>query len=138
MKRLRDWRTRLHEVVEARRRAPFSFQEGRDCALFVADCVHAMTGEDPAAQFRGRYTTDIGAMRVIRNAGFADLGDLVSSQLEEIAPARARVGDVAAVPVESPFGWVLGMVIGEQVIAQDIDGLATFPRSAVIRAFRVP
>lgn len=138
MKRLRDWRSRLHQAVEERRRDPFSFEEGRDCALFVADCVLAMTGEDPAAQFRGRYTTDIGAMRVIRSAGFADLGDLVSSRLDEIAPARARAGDVAAVATDSPFGVALGVFIGEQVIARDHDGLATFSRAAVTRAFRVP
>ncbi|KAF0135809.1 MAG: hypothetical protein FD152_1211 [Xanthobacteraceae bacterium] len=138
MKRLKDWRTRLHKAVEDRRRVPFSFEAGVDCALFVSDCIEAMTGEDPAAEFRGRYTTDIGALRILRNEGHATLADAVAARLEEIHPSRAGVGDVAAVPTDSPFGWALGMFIGEQVIAQDLTGLATFSRDAAIRAFRVP
>lgn len=138
MKRLHGWRTRLHEAVEARRRVPFSFSAGVDCALFVSDCIEAMTGEDPAADFRGRYTTDIGAMRVIRNAGYANLADLVSSKLEEIAPVRAQVGDVAFIPDESPFGGALGIVIGEQVACLHIDGIGSVPRTLMTRAFRVP
>lgn len=138
MKRLKDWRTRLHEAVEARRRVPFSFKAGVDCALFVADCINAMTGEDPAAEFRGRYSSDIGAMRVIRNAGFADLADLVSSRLDEISPVRAQVGDVAFIPDDSPFGGALGIVIGEQIACLHVDGIGSVPRTVMTRAFRVP
>jgi hypothetical protein len=138
MTRHRDWRRRLHEAIEARRRVPFSFAAGVDCALFVADCLQAITGEDPAADFRGRYSSDIGAMRVIRNAGFANLADLVSSRLDEIAPVRAQVGDVAFIPDESPFGGALGIVIGEQVACLHVDGIGSVPRTLMTRAFRVP
>lgn len=138
MNRQKNWRNRLHEVVEARRRVPFSFESGFDCAIFVADCIAAMTGEDPAADFRGRYSSDIGAMRVIRNAGFANIADLVSSRLDEIAPVRAQVGDVAFIPDESSFGGALGIVIGEQVACLHVDGIGSVPRNLMTRAFRVP
>lgn len=138
MKRARDWRTRLHEAIEARRRVPFSFAAGTDCALFVADCILAMTGEDPAAEFRGRYSSDVSAMRVIRDAGFTDLTDLVSSRLDEIEPVFARVGDVAMIPDDSPFGCALGIVIGEQIAVLHVDGIGSVPRDIMTRAFRVP
>lgn len=138
MKRRPDWRPRLHETVEARRRVPFSFKAGVDCALFAAACVEAMTGVDLADGYRGRYTTEVGALRVIRNGGFADLADLVTSMLEEIPPARARAGDIAFVPDDSPFGGALGIVIGEQVACLAADGVGAVPRTLMTRAFRVP
>jgi ethanolamine utilization protein EutQ (cupin superfamily) len=138
MKRLKDWRTRLHEAVEARRRVPFSFETGADCALFAADCVDAMTGEDMAAGYRGKYRSQAGAIRAIRKAGFDDLASLVGSKLDETSTVRARVGDVAFIPDESPFGGALGIVIGEQIAVMHVDGIGSVPRTAMIRAFRIP
>lgn len=138
MKRLKDWRHRLHAAIEERRRRPFDFASGVDCALMAADCVLAMTGEDLAEPFRGRYSTEVGAMRVIRNEGFADLADLVAARLEEIDPVRACVGDVAFIPDDSCFGGALGIVIGEQVAVLHIDGIGVVDRTQMSKAFRVP
>jgi hypothetical protein len=138
MKRLPNWRTRLHEAVEARRRVPFSFAAGADCALFAADCVEAMTGTDLAALYRGRYSTEAGALRLLRGEGFASVADLAAANLDEIDPVRARVGDVAFVPDDSAFGGALGIVIGEQIACLHIDGIGSVPRTLMTRAFRVP
>lgn len=40
-----------------------------DCGLWVADIVKAVTGHDPAAEIRDRYTTERGALRIYRKAG---------------------------------------------------------------------
>lgn len=138
MKRRPDWRTRLHEAVEAARREPFSWETGNDCAMFAANCVLAMTGEDPAARYRGRYTTAHGALRVVREAGFADLADAAADLLEEIHPSQARVGDVAMVPVDDALGWSVGVVIGEQVAVLTPTGIGSASRSLATKAFRVP
>lgn len=138
MKRRRDWRTRLHEAIETARRRPFSWETGDDCAMFAANCVLAMTDADPAARFRGRYTTATGALRVVREAGFADLADAAASMLEEIHPSRARVGDVAMVPVDDALGWSVGIVIGEQVAVLTPAGIGSASRSLAAKAFRVP
>lgn len=136
MTRIKGWRSALHEEIERHRRIPFSF--GHDCALFAADCVQAMTGQDLAAAFRGHYTTQAGALRLLSRHGFASLADLAGSMLEEIHPVRAAVGDVAFIADDSPFGGALGIVIGEQAAVMHERGVGSLPRSMMTKAFRVP
>lgn len=72
-----------------------------DCVLFPADWVLRRTGRDPAAAYRGRYRTAIGAERIIRvargleplsAAGLAAAGWVASK-----SPRRGQVGLLAAV-----------------------------------------
>lgn len=66
-----------------------------DCAHFAADWALRLTGDDPLADYRGRYTT--------REAGDALLAELDGSLLQAlekrfgapIPPARAQRGDLA-------------------------------------------
>ncbi|MCX5570623.1 DUF6950 family protein [Kaistia nematophila] len=130
-----DWRPALHEAIEATRREPFQWGE-RDCALFAADCVKAMTGIDLGFGFRGSYDDAAGAAKALRRAGFSDLPDVVASFFEEIHPVRAGVGDIAA--IETAEGWALGVYGGPRVTVLRPDGLGSVDRSMVTRAFRVP
>ena len=68
MPRLSNWTAPLIEYLAAAARRPFK-PGHHDCALFAAGAVAAMTGTDFAAQWRGRYTTLRGGLRVIRRAG---------------------------------------------------------------------
>lgn len=138
MKRIKSWRSALHEAIEQHRRKAFAFDSQSDCAMFAADCVLAMTGEDLAADFRGRYSTQTGAIRALKGAGFGGLADLVASRLDDVQPIRARVGDVAFIPDESPFGGALGIVIGENIAVCHPAGIGSVPRTLMTRAFRVP
>lgn len=95
MIRLPDWEDRLSAYLAAREKAEFRFGK-MDCALFAAGAVEAMTGEDPAAQWRGRYRSHAGSVRQIRKAGHKSLVSLVSDIFEEIPPAFARRGDIVA------------------------------------------
>lgn len=134
------WRSRLAETIEARRRLPHAWGRN-DCALFAADCIAAMTGTDPAASMRGRYRSASGAARMLKEGGHADLRALAASLLEEIAPAHARAGDVAAFrvgPPEDRPSWALGVVTGERVTVLRPDGLGTLPLTDAAVAFRVP
>lgn len=130
-----DWRPALHEAVETTRREPFQWGE-RDCALFAADCVKAMTGIDLGFGFRGSYDDAAGAAKALRRAGFADLPALVASFFDEIHPVRAGVGDIAA--IETAEGWALGVYGGPRVTVLRPDGLGSVDRSIVTKAFRVP
>lgn len=106
-----------------------------------------MTGVDYAAEYRGRYTTFSGGVRLIKEAGFIDHIDLVQFlAAEEIKPAHlAQVGDIAV--VKSPDGeMVLGIVGGARIHCWQETGLVTIamindsdpnrPRSNIKRAFR--
>lgn len=140
-----DWERRLLDFVEARRTVPFVWGTN-DCALFAADWVAALTGEDPAAWFRGRYTTEGGAARALlawckgqgldlRLAGSA--GERFTARLEAVAtdilgaplntPLLAQRGDVVSRDGDDGLGC-LGVVLG---------ALAAFPRrvpGGVVRA----
>lgn len=136
MLRQMGWRTALHECVEASRREQFAW--GRfDCAIFAADCIRAMTGEDIASSFRGTYADSKGAVRVLKKAGFNDLPAMAEYHFDEIAPIMAQDGDIAALESDET-GWTLGVFIGERVISRGVEGLGTIDRSRVSRAFRVP
>jgi hypothetical protein len=135
MRRLPDWNARVTVFLTQHARTPF--RPGRhDCALFAAGCVEAMTGEDPAAAFRGRYSTLAGGRRVLRRAGFADHVALVASLFDEIAPLMAQVGDIAV--VNSPEGPALGLVAGADIVVPAPQGLGAVSLMAARRAFRVP
>lgn len=129
-----DWRARLEAYFRQVGREPFAW--GRhDCALFLAGAVEAMTGEDYAAPFRGRYKTPLGAQRVLRKEGFESLAAVASAHLKEIPPAAARVGDGALVRVEGIEA--LGVVQGPRVrvLTENYAGLVS--RAFITRAFEV-
>ena len=133
--RIPTWRVALHETIEAHRRLPFAWGQ-HDCALFVADCVRAMTGLDLATGFRGSYSTPAGSVRALKRAGFDDLVALAANFFEAIPPMMARAGDIAA--IETPDGWAVGVVVGEQVLFLGSDGLGAVDRLSTTKAFKVP
>lgn len=95
-----------------------------------------MTGEDPAAPFRGRYRSTKGGLRVLRRAGYRDHLALAEAHFEEVPPAFARVGDLAA--VLGADGPALGVVQGERIYVLRPEGLASVSLLQASRAWRVP
>lgn len=138
MKRLPDWRQRLEAVLDDVRRTPFAWG-AHDCGPALAGrVVLALTGEDVAAPWRGKYRTASEAVRLIRDAGFTDLADLAASIAPEIHPSRARVGDIAAFRIDSSaLGSALGVVNGERVIVLRPEGTGTMSLLQAHRAFKV-
>lgn len=130
--RLRDWRPRLVAYLETVREQPFVYGQ-HDCALFVAGAVQAMTGEDLATAYRGRYQSLKTGLKLITGSHI----DLVRATFDEIAPPFAQIGDIAVIgEVGTP---ALGIFEGESVmVLRDGGGLGLMPRAAATFAFRVP
>lgn len=118
MSRYPDWPERLHAFVEARRGTPFAWGK-HDCCLFAADAVAAMTGADLAGTLRGRYTTRIGAARILKKQG--GLRAIVDARMTRIPTLAAGRGDV--VLIETEQGDALGICLGRQIVAAGPDGL---------------
>lgn len=97
MARLEDWETRLAAAIESRSCEPRIWGEN-DCALTVGSFILAQTGDDPARDFRGMYSTEVGAARRMRRfAGdVADVAAKIAAEngWPEVAPAFAHRGDV--------------------------------------------
>lgn len=137
MKRLPDWRARFEREMDAIMRVPFAWGE-HDCGPGLAGrLVLALTGEDLAAPFRGQYTDALGALRLVQAAGFDDLSDLVASMLPEVHPSKARIGDIAAFKMDTPFKSALGVVNGERVFVLRPEGIGTMGLLQAHRAFKV-
>lgn len=118
--RRQDWRTRFAELVVARRDLPTVWGE-RDCCLFAADAVKAMTDVDFAESLRG-YRTAKGAARALRRAGFASVIDYVDARLPRAT--RARDGDLLGLPCQRASGLdMLFIADGGSVWGQDEPGL---------------
>ena len=132
--RLPDWKPRLIAYLDANVRRPFA--PGRhDCALFVAGAVEAMTGNDPATLFRGRYRTLRGGQRILRSAGYGNHIDLAAALFGEMHPSQAAPGDLAVVPTEE--GEALGLVQGEVVYVLTPTNVGLIPIATASRVFRV-
>lgn len=115
-----------------------------DCALFVCDAVRAMTAVDLAADFRFKYSSERGALRVMQTfagGGLAELADKMAAQhgLAEVPQLMAQRGDIVLVTSESGEpalgivsmnGWDI-FVVGKQ-------GLVTRPLDAAVKAWRIP
>lgn len=138
--RLPDWKTRLGDYVTEAFQLPF--EPGHtDCAMFVAGAVHAMTGVDFAAGFRGRYSTLEGGIKALRTVGWHSHIAVIAAHFEEVHPAFAGAGDIAMLddPTHPTGMEALGIVQGEHVYAIRADGLGVgiAPRTDMLRAWRV-
>lgn len=125
-------RARLTTYLADCARRPFA-EGSHDCALFAAGAVQAMTGRDIAAEWRGRYISTRGGLRVLRRAGFADHIALAAHHFP--VTHRPRIGDLAAVPTEQ--GPALGVVQGLHIYLLAESGLALVPLSAATQFFEV-
>lgn len=133
--RFPDWRPRLVAYLEEVRGRPFVYGTC-DCAIFVAGSVEAMTGHDPAAEYRGRYGSLKEGLKLVGRQGLSDHVAVFSAMFEPIAPAFAGVGDIAVIgDVGTP---ALGLFDGETILVLREDGLGRIPRQAATQAYRVP
>lgn len=112
MKRFPDWEKRLDSFCRSRRNLLFQFGSN-DCALFVADAVKEITGDDLAAECRGRYQDRESAASLLRSLCDGDLERYMeqiakANQMEEIGIKFARRGDI--VLLNQPTGPSLGIV----------------------------
>lgn len=136
--RKKDWRACFAAEVDRIKRTPFAWGT-HDCGPgLAANLVLAVTGVDCAAQFRGEYNDSLGGARLMKEAGFDNLADMVAAMLPEYDhPSQARIADVAAIKIGGVFGYALGVIDYERVFVLTETGIGTVDRSDIARAFKV-
>ncbi len=137
MNRLPQWRARLEMAIDDIKSKPFSWENNECGTGLVGNIVLAITGEDAAAPYRGAYNDAASALRTMKDAGFDNLADLVGSILPEILISEAKIGDIAAIKMKSPFGYALGVVNGERVFVLMEEGIGTVDLLECERAYKV-
>lgn len=122
----------LHAFIESRRHAPFKWGEN-DCCLFAADWVLELTGDDHAKQYRGKYSDEKGAARIIKRRGGMRA---FAQDLKERANVRlAQRGDVVLAVIDERETY--GVADVGVYFAPGVDRLEARPMSEVIAAFEV-
>lgn len=134
MMRVDGWEIRLAEAIEEARHRPFEWG-AHDCATWAIDVRRALTGEDMAAEWRGRYRTAKGAARHMMKSGYATLADAARDKLGEPLPTvrMAQRGDI----VLDPEGEALGICAGRICLFLSEAGLTDRALVACSMAWRV-
>jgi len=87
-----DWMVRLDALVCAFRERPFAWGD-HDCCTVAAAVVEACTGADVMGDLRGRYSTALGAARLIEAEG--GMAAMLAARLgTEVAVSMAQAGDI--------------------------------------------
>ena len=107
--RIHHWQTALVEVLHKYRDQPFKWGEF-DCSMLAADCAVAVCGKDPAAEYRGKYESEIGAARALLEHG--SIADALDRHFERTESAGR--GDIAQLA-----GGGVGVVWGNGVWTMD-------------------
>lgn len=97
----------------------------RDCGKLAAHALHKL-GRKAKLLTASRHTTEAGAIRYIRKAGFKDLVELMDAVgLDRIPPAAALPGDIIAMamPEGDPFGCSLTVALDNGRILGFKDGV---------------
>jgi len=137
-RRIHNWPEKLNELIEARRARPFEWG-ANDCCLFACDVILELTGIDPAEDLRGKYSTELGAGRLLEKLdgveGIAAARCAAHGFTEWPNPAFAQRGDV--VLRDTPeHGPTLGICVGSRVAFVGPEGLAFVAAGECRRAWR--
>lgn len=135
--KLSYWRPALTTYILQCQRKPFEWGQF-DCALFACGAIEAMTGEDLAKSYRGRYTTAAGGLKLIKKDGYKDHAAFAKAFLTELDhPSQAMAGDIIAYRTEGDTGLALGVVNNSHSYALMPTGLGVVKTLDAVRAFRV-
>lgn len=91
--RLPDWEQRLSAFMIANRDREFAFGDW-DCILFACAAAEAITGDDKAAAYRGRYSNAKGARAALREIGKGTLLRTVDAEFKRKPVGYAGRGDL--------------------------------------------
>lgn len=134
MNRKPTWENDLADFIADRLNMPFEWGN-HDCALFAADAVEAMTGIDPASDFRGNYTTQKTAREALREFGQGTLLKTYQDRFSEKPVSFAIRGDLIW------NGFAIGVCYGSFALfvgePDGQPGLVRVARSEWKRAFAV-
>ena len=140
--RIPNWPELLVEYLD--RRKDERFQWGvMDCCTFACDWVEEITGVDPMAELRHKYSGPITAQKAMIR--FTESGDGLAACAQKLAfkygfnevkPSEAQRGDVVLID----FGSALALgIVGpdHHLHGAGPQGIVTVPLEAALRAWRI-
>jgi hypothetical protein len=132
--RFPDWPQRLSRAIHERRDRQHAWGQN-DCALFTADLVAAVTGQDFAKPFRGTYRSESGARRMLAAHGWPDLEAMVDQLLPRRVLERPRRGDIGL--KVGDFGPFLGVFWQGGIIGPGPERAIVWPATDILACWSV-
>ena len=132
-----NYRKEIQDYVSSVHNKPFKYGS-HDCATFGADVIHAATGVDVWDGLRGRYSTYLGGVRVLKKAtGYTNHVEYFKSFCEEIEPPFGRYGDLCYFIIpEQKDCYSIGLVFGHFAVAITEQGLIRKPLNEIEKVLR--
>lgn len=136
MEKKEDWRFCLTEYLEGKKCQNFKYGYN-DCALFAAGAIEAMTGEDIAANYRGKYSTYIGGLRKVRADGYQYHFSIFEDKLTEIPVSFATCGDIGFYKTEFDGIYSVCVVLGHKTAVIADNGFSLVDTTDLYKTFRI-
>lgn len=127
----------LYGFVDSAKHRPFAWGQN-DCCLFAADCVLAICGVDIADEYRGKYSTALGAFRAVKKYGGLEAAierACASAEFPQVSVDFARRGDLVLFDTE--HGPALGICLGVDSWLAGENGLVCVHTNQCRKAWRV-
>ncbi len=134
MTRLVNWEARLFDAIKRHADRPFCWGTS-DCVSLAADAVEAQSGVDPMAGFRGRYTTEIGAKRILAKESLKGLSGVLDGLFPSVDVNHAQRGDLGLVEYDGANCCVV--VMGAHAVGKSISGRLLLPVQLIKQAYKV-
>jgi len=131
--RCNAWTTALGAAIAKHMALPFQYGVS-DCGYLVADAVQAVMGEDILKPYR-HYKTELGAARILKKAGCADVGELFALHFKKCHKAHAMRGDIGVVAYQDMLCG--GVFTGSGFACKGKTGLMMAEYDQIITAFEV-
>lgn len=133
LQRTADWPLRLEHFFAVRAAMPFVWGRN-DCATFAADCVQALTNQDPAPAGLRKHSTAKQAYRAIQRHG--GLVAIATAAMGAPVPVcTAAVGDVLL--VRSQGREALAICNGSTALMPSAQGLVSVGVDTASHAWRL-
>ena len=135
--RRENWPSRLTEIINAASSRRFLCGE-YDCFIFCADVVEAITGRDlfEGYDFRGKYKTPKGAIKLIKKNGFVDIEAIWDHFAEPVDISFAQRGDIILIDVDEELP-ATGPVIDSRAAFLSKQGVTYRNVADGLRAWRI-
>lgn len=137
--RKENWVTLLADFLKTHLNAPFKRGE-HDCAVFVAQALEVITGDDFIREFNGKeYHSKGEAAKLLKTHGFDDLEALATDRLgEPYANINfAKRGDVVSLHGEEGPALAIVDLSGRFAVTTGIEGLKFYPPEKWVKAWSV-
>jgi hypothetical protein len=137
--RKENWAMLLAAFFHDRLNKPFKRSE-HDCAVFVAQALEVMTGEDYIRELKAEaYHSKGEAKKVLNSHGFETLEDLATDRLGQ--PYEninfAKRGDVVSLHGEEGPALAIIDLSGRSAVTTGIEGLKFYPPEKWVKAWSV-